>query len=162
VPLLRVLVREVRHITQRTGARDGGGRDPEQDDLEKDSASSFHRKSQGVGAGDRSSTVVVTGGPASKDQNFNLDQWKLLHFGSFTGADNGYEKDRIDSNASSNDDMKAIEAGVASGHSRRASSGRILQTHEVTIQFHPATTREKYSSSDNNRNSTIAGADNMV
>jgi hypothetical protein len=111
VPLLRVLVREVRNITQKTERRYGVEDHDEED-------ASFHGKSQPR----RSSTVVVTGGPGTGITN---DQWKILHLnlGRFNDSDN---------------DVKAIEAAAASAHSRRASSGRILQTHEVRVQYHPA------------------------
>jgi hypothetical protein len=132
VPLLRVLVREVRNITQRTGARYALG----DRDEDKDVSSSFHRKSQGVGASYRSSTVLVTAGPGTDSDGigpYTNDQWKLLqlHIGRLSGVDHGRGGSEDDT-----DNVKAMEAAAASAHSRRVSSGRILQTQEVTVQYH--------------------------
>ncbi|KAK4445941.1 hypothetical protein QBC34DRAFT_357576 [Podospora aff. communis PSN243] len=123
VPLLRVLIREVRNITQKTG-----------DKMITEASFSFHRKSQGVGASRRESTVVITGGPPAQDAEKDT-QWKLLalNFGNFPGL--GSAPGREASEEERNN-MKAMEAAANSAHSNRASLGRILQTQEVTVKYH--------------------------
>lgn len=150
MPLLRVLVREVRNITQKTERKYGQG------DRDDDAASTFQRKSQGVGSSRRASMVVITGGRPVEDPEKD-NQWKLLalNFGHLPGLGITFGK----GNGSDGVEAKALEAGVGPTHSRRA-SGRILQTQEVTVQYH--STRKESRNKNALRATTGGGYENMV
>lgn len=101
VPLLRVLVREVRNRT--TQRRYGYQQAAENMSASEDA---FHRKSYGAGTLNRQSTVVVTA-----DTGHTAGQWKLDF------------------------DPKSYP-DTLNGDATAASDNRILQTHQITVQYH--------------------------
>ena len=107
VPLLRVLVREVRSITQqrRYGYHAASA-----------SEDAYHAKSGGVVTAQRFSTVIVSAG--------HMGPWKLdFNPGNYRGTIyENKDEDGVGSNAD----------GIADAQV----PGRILQTREITIQYH--------------------------
>jgi len=122
VPLLRVLIREVRNRTtqrrygyhQAASATDDTSH--KQHQQQQQTADSFPA---GPGNLHRSSTVVITAEPVPS-------QWKL----ELNPVSDIFVMDDDD-----DDDEKTMGNGN-NNNPKRSSSGRILQTHEVRVQYH--------------------------
>ena len=178
VPLLRVLVREVRNITQRRYGYHQHGthgthahtvsestsdkttkppRTHASTSEERSSRKTFFSVSMprkgspppvttasGVpnASLQRSNSTVVVSAEKNDRQSrrfsqYNLNsRWKLLDMGNYPGLGGlGFDASNY-SNHNSGGGDKDLEAGLGSSETRRMSSGRILQTQEVTVQYH--------------------------